>query len=166
MRGLLKKAASGVPCLRRASFAEGLRRLKAASRLRAGALRRASAQQVAIFPCSRITHTFRASKWLRPSLRGALGRVWTNPSGRLRACFFEPTRSLFDGSPHPGQICMGTSSLFNTPMSPFEKCVTARTIFLRSLLTMGSWGDGVFQGWQDACRDWGARLSVWMMISG
>jgi hypothetical protein len=43
-----------------------------------GLLKKAASGVLAIFPCSRITHTLRASKWLRP--------CWTN--------FFEPTRSL------------------------------------------------------------------------
>ena len=38
----------------------------------------------------------------------------------LRTCwtdFFESTPAAFDGSPHLGQMCMRTSSLFNTPMN-------------------------------------------------
>jgi hypothetical protein len=52
--GRLKKAASGVPCLRRASFAEVA--TKAESGFAYYALKRLDAQarrQVAIFPCSR-----------------------------------------------------------------------------------------------------------------
>ena len=41
---LLKKSGSGVPCLRRASFAEVATEAEAATRLRAEALQRASAQ--------------------------------------------------------------------------------------------------------------------------
>ena len=48
-----------------------------------GLLKKAASGVLAIFPCSRIPHTLRASKWLRP--------CWTDPSGRLKACFFEPT---------------------------------------------------------------------------
>jgi hypothetical protein len=51
-----------------------------------GLLKKAASGVLAIFPCSRIPHTLRASKWLRPSLRAASGQVWTD--------FFEPTRSL------------------------------------------------------------------------
>jgi hypothetical protein len=43
-----------------------------------GLLKKAASGVLAILPCSRITHTLRASKWLRP--------CWPD--------FFEPTRSL------------------------------------------------------------------------
>jgi hypothetical protein len=43
-----------------------------------GLLKKAASGVLAIFPCSRIPHTLRASKWLRP--------CWTD--------FFEPTRRL------------------------------------------------------------------------
>ncbi len=49
----------------------------------------ASRRQVAILPCSRTMRTLRASKWLRPFLRRCSGQDWTDPSERLRACFFE-----------------------------------------------------------------------------
>jgi hypothetical protein len=44
IKGALKKSASGVPCLRRASFAEVATEAESATRLRAEALQRASAQ--------------------------------------------------------------------------------------------------------------------------
>jgi hypothetical protein len=43
-----------------------------------GLLKKAASGVLAIFPCSHMTHTLRASKWLRP--------CWTD--------FFEPTPSL------------------------------------------------------------------------
>ena len=53
--------------------------LKKAASLRQGYGRQASGV-LAILPCSRTPCTLRASKWLRP--------CWTDPSERLRACFF------------------------------------------------------------------------------
>ncbi len=46
-----------------------------------GMLKKAASGVLAILPCSRTPCTLRASKWLRP--------CWTDPSERLRACFFE-----------------------------------------------------------------------------
>jgi hypothetical protein len=65
------------------------RSLPSPERLRVYALERFDAQarrQVAIFPCSRIPHTLRASKWLRP--------CWTD--------FFEP-----DPQPLLGHLILG-----------------------------------------------------------
>jgi hypothetical protein len=77
------------------------RSLPSPERLRVYALERFDAQarrQVAIFPCSRTRGTLRASKWLWPFLRAASGQVWTDPSGRLRACFFEPDPESLNGN--------------------------------------------------------------------
>ncbi len=66
----------------------------------------ASRRQVALLPCSRTESTLRASKGLRPFLRLCSGQDWTDPSERLRACFFEHSLSLMLVA-FPG-ACMGS----------------------------------------------------------
>jgi hypothetical protein len=72
---VLKKAASGVPCLRRSGFAST--RCSASTRKRTG---RSPLGRAHVLP-----GTLRPSKWLRPSLRAA--------SGQDRP--FEPSRNFF-----------------------------------------------------------------------
>ena len=71
-----------------------------------GMLKKTASDVLAILPCSRTPSTLRSSKWLRP--------CWTDPSERLRACFFE----------HSLQLLMSVSSwalighwskVFNSP---------------------------------------------------
>jgi len=93
--GLLKKAASGVPCLRRSGYAQAGRHFFGPS----GSQTWPSSGRER----SRIASTLRAqnngeplrdlasNSW--PSLRQSSGQVWTDPSKRLRACFFETFRS-------------------------------------------------------------------------
>jgi hypothetical protein len=52
----------------------------------------ASRRQAAIFPCSRITHTLRAAKWLRPCHGNGVSHAGLG--GLPTSDFFEPTRSL------------------------------------------------------------------------
>ena len=58
-----------------------------------GMLKKAASGVLAFLPCSRTESTLRASKRLRP--------CWTDPSERLRACFFEHSQiSKYLDCPH------------------------------------------------------------------
>ena len=59
-----------------------------------GLLKKAASGVRTNFPCSRTESTRRAQNRLRPFLRHGSGQAWTNPSTKLRACFFEQPRCL------------------------------------------------------------------------
>ncbi len=77
-----------------------------------GLLKKAASGVLAIFPCSRSTSTFRAQKWLRPSLRQA--QDWTNPSTDSGHAFLNRP-VVVDRQGLPSEIWPLLSSLFNTP---------------------------------------------------
>jgi hypothetical protein len=56
-------------------------------------------------------------------MRGLAGRTFLNRP------------AAFDGSPHPGQICMRKSSLFNTPLKAKNLCQAGRWLILREGLS-------------------------------